>query len=189
MEVQRAPGLAAFPCSPLLPLPPPTAAPTGAARAHLHSWIAAAVRIQRQVRVFLARRGLARAAQLRQRREAAVVQLQARWRAAPVRRSYLQLRSAAISVQVRSCEGGWREGDHMLWSQVVMSCGGACGEALWFISRCVAGSATRLTGTARSFTHRVYIAAVGVPWEVRPSACCGRARRSTNAGPSNCSAR
>lgn len=62
--------------------------------------MAAASVVQRAVRAWRLRRGLERFGALRQRALAAVVHLQALWRARPVYRQYKQLRQAAICVQV-----------------------------------------------------------------------------------------
>ena len=74
--------------------------PAGTAREHLHRWIAAASVVQRAVRAWLLRRGLERFAERRRRGVAAVVRLQALWRAREPFRQYHALRQAAITVQV-----------------------------------------------------------------------------------------
>jgi aspartate aminotransferase-like enzyme len=73
----------------------------GSAREHLHRWIAAAATVQRAVRAWLLRRGLARFAEARRRGAAAVVRLQALWRGRAARRQYQRQRQAAICFQVR----------------------------------------------------------------------------------------
>ena len=72
----------------------------GTAREHLRQWIAAASVVQRAVRAWLLRRGLQRFAERRLRGVAAVVRLQALWRARQPYRQYQALREAAITVQV-----------------------------------------------------------------------------------------
>ena len=72
----------------------------GRAREHLHRWIATSSVVQRAVRAWLLRRGLQRFAEQRYRREAALVRLQALWRACGPRREFLRLRQAAVVLQV-----------------------------------------------------------------------------------------
>jgi hypothetical protein len=72
----------------------------GTARQHLHKWIAAASVVQRAVRSWLLRRGLRLFTEQRVRSLNAVVRLQALWRGRAVRRQYMQLRQAAICIQV-----------------------------------------------------------------------------------------
>lgn len=79
----------------------------GTARAHLHKWIEAASMVQRAVRAWLLRRGLERFAAQRRRGVAAVVRLQALWRARGPYRQYQQLRQAAICVQARGRDWDW----------------------------------------------------------------------------------
>ncbi|KAL4423889.1 hypothetical protein ABPG75_001190 [Micractinium tetrahymenae] len=71
----------------------------GTARKHLRKWIAAASVVQRAVRAWRLRLGLERFAAQQRRALAAVVRLQALWRARPAYRRYRQLRQAAICVQ------------------------------------------------------------------------------------------
>lgn len=75
----------------------------GTARQHLHKWIAAASVVQRAVRSWLLRRGLRRFTEQRMRSLNAVVRLQALCRGRAVRRQYMQLRQAAICIQVLIC--------------------------------------------------------------------------------------
>ncbi len=61
--------------------------------------------VQRAVRAWRLRRGLEQFAARRQRAVAAVVRLQAMWRARAVYRHYQQLRQAAIFIQVGELSG------------------------------------------------------------------------------------
>lgn len=71
----------------------------GMAREHLHMWIAAARVVQRNVRAWLLRRGLRQFSDDRRRLERGTLQLQAAWRARPVRQEFLRTRAAVITIQ------------------------------------------------------------------------------------------
>ena len=68
-------------------------------RQHLYGWVAAAAAVQRAVRAWLLRRGLARLAAARRRQVAALVRLQAAWRGRAARREFQELRHAAVGLQ------------------------------------------------------------------------------------------
>lgn len=72
----------------------------GAARANLQRWQAAAQLISGAVRRWLDRRALARSLAAIQRGIAAVVRLQALWRARPLRRSYQRMHASVLRMQV-----------------------------------------------------------------------------------------
>jgi len=71
----------------------------GAAREHLHRWISAARMVQRNVRVWLLRRGMYQFSEDRRNMETAIIKLQALWRSRAERRTYIETRSAAIAIQ------------------------------------------------------------------------------------------
>jgi abnormal spindle-like microcephaly-associated protein len=71
----------------------------GTARQHLHSWIAASSVIQRNVRVFLLRRGLQQFIQDKRKLEVAVTKLQAAWRGRSSREEFLASKAAVITIQ------------------------------------------------------------------------------------------
>lgn len=75
----------------------------GQARACLQRWIAAAKTVQRAVRVWQFRYRLLKGRSVRQALQAAVLQLQAMWRARRPFRSYQALRNAAVCTQVCVC--------------------------------------------------------------------------------------
>ena len=75
---------------------------SGGARRHLHTWIAAAAKVQRAWRAHAFRRGLQRAPVLRRALQRAVARLQAVWRARPARAAFLRQRAAAVKLQVGS---------------------------------------------------------------------------------------
>ena len=75
---------------------------SGGARRHLHTWIAAAAKVQRAWRAHAFRRGLQRAPALRGALQRAVARLQAIWRAQPARAAFLRQRAAAVKLQVGS---------------------------------------------------------------------------------------
>lgn len=78
----------------------------GAARAHLGRWRAAAQVISAAVRHWLERRALARSLADIHRGTTAVVRLQARWRARPLRRSYQRMHASVLRMQVRHYRAG-----------------------------------------------------------------------------------
>ena len=75
---------------------------SGGARRHLHTWIAAAAKVQCAWRAHAFRRGLQRAPALRGALQRAVARLQAMWRARPARAAFLRQRAAAMKLQVGS---------------------------------------------------------------------------------------
>ena len=76
----------------------------GYASAHLAQWVAAARLISAAVRRWLHKRALARSLARIHAGVAAVVRLQARWRARPLRRSFVQLQATVRQLQVRCTE-------------------------------------------------------------------------------------
>jgi hypothetical protein len=75
--------------------------PTGAARAHLQSWVNAAAVIQRGVRSWLFKRRFAELRREQQQQVQQIIHLQALWRGVAVRKQLQREQQAARTIQVR----------------------------------------------------------------------------------------